>query len=432
MKYISIFVFAILTLTSCVEPINKSFTKLPPGIWRGVLVIDDKPVIQKQGEEFVEKTDFSGELPFNFEVKYTSEEDFYIEIHNGDERIKVSDIIYGRDRATAKDTIEVHFRDFDTYLSAIYEDDIMEGFWHVNYKEGYSIPFKGYHGKSHRFTTLKKTPTADLTGRWEVTFETGTDDEYPAIGDFVQDGNHITGTFLTETGDYRYLEGTVQANKFSLSTFDAAHAFLFDGKILDNDNIIGSFKSGNHYTSTWEGKRNPDAKIGNAFDMTSSQIGDKAFDFTFNDLDGNPTSLTDEAFAEKIKLVKITGTWCPNCKDESNFLKDYLANNESDDIEVIEVAFERYKEESKAVEILKRYKEKLDLPFTILYGGYADKSITSEKFPQISKVISYPTLIFVDKNNKIRKIHTGFAGPATADFAQFKSDFDSIIEEMRG
>lgn len=431
MKYIFAFFIATIVFSSCVEPINKSFTKLPPGVWRGVLVIDDKPVIQKQGEEFVEKTDFSGELPFGFEVTYASEEEFYVELLNGEERIKVTDIIYGRDKATAKDTIEIHFKDFDTYLSAIYEDDIMEGYWHVNYKEGYTIPFKGYFGKHHRFTTLKKEPIADLSGRWEVKFETGTEDEYPAIGDFVQEGNHLTGTFMTETGDYRYLEGTVQANKFSLSTFDAAHAFLFAGKILDNDNVIGSFKSGTHYTSTWEGKRNPDAKIGNAFDMTTSQIGEETFDFTFNDLEGSPTSLSDKEFENKIKLVKITGTWCPNCKDESKFLKEYLAKNPSDDIEVIEVAFERYKEESKAVEVLKRYKKKLDLPFTMLYGGYADKSITSEKFPQISKVISYPTLIFVDKNNKIRKVHTGFAGPATADYAKFKKDFDEIIKEMR-
>lgn len=431
MKYFLYLFVSICVFVSCVEPINKSYTKLPPGIWRGVLVLDDKPVVTKEGEEFVNKTDFSGELPFNFEVKYTDAENFYLEIHNDTERIKVDDIIYGRDKATAKDTIEIHFKDFDTYFSAIYEDDIMEGFWHVNYKKGYSIPFKAYFGKSHRFTTLKKKPTSDLSGTWDVKFEAGTEAEYIAIGDFKQDGNHLTGTFQTETGDYRFLEGTVQGNKFSLSTFDAAHAFLFEGKILDDDSVIGSFRSGKHYTSTWEGKRNPNAKIGDAFELTTSQIGDDTFDFAFNDLEGQNVSLNDNRFDDKLKLVKITGTWCPNCKDESLFLKEYLQNNPSNDIEVIEVAFERYKEEAKAVEVLKRYKKKLDLPFTILYGGYADKTATSEKFPQISRVLSYPTLIFVDKENKIRKVHTGFAGPATADYPQFKKDFDQIIKDMR-
>lgn len=432
MKYFYLVLVSIVALSSCVEPIDKSYTKLPPGIWRGVLVLDDKPVIQKEGEEFVEKSDFSGELPFNFEVKYTTEEEFYIEIINDTERIKVTDIIYGRDKATAKDTIDVLFKDFDTYINAIYEDDIMEGRWYVNYKDGYSIPFKAYFGQNHRFTTLKKKPTTNLSGRWEVTFEPGTDDAYPAIGDFVQKGNKLTGNFMTETGDYRYMEGTVQENKFFLSTFDAAHAFLFEGKILDDDSVIGSFRSGKHYTSTWEGKRNKNATLGDAFELTTSQIGNDPFDFTFKGLDGNDVSLSDDQFDDKIKLVKITGTWCPNCKDESIFLKDYIKNQPSEDIEVIEVAFERYKEEAKAIKMLKRYNDKLDLPFTVLYGGYADKSATSEKFPQISKVLSYPTLIFVDKDNRIRKVHTGFAGPATSEFAQFKKDFDNIISEMRG
>jgi len=432
MRYFTLLFFISLIVSSCVEPINKSYTKIPPGIWRGVLVLDNDPVVIDPDVEFVEKTDFSGELPFNFEVKYTSEEDFYLEIYNADEKIKVDEIIYGRDKATAKDTLEIRFTDFDTYLSAIYEDDVMEGYWHVNYKEGYSIPFKAYFGQAHRFTTLKKKPIADLSGKWDVKFEAGTEDEYPAIGEFVQNGNHITGTFLTETGDYRFLEGTIQNNKFSLSTFDAAHAFLFEGKIMEDGSLLGSFRSGKHYTSTWTATKNDNATIGDAFELTTSTIGDDKFDFTFNNLEGQPTSLSDPAFDDKIKLVKITGTWCPNCKDESLFLMDYLKNNPSDDIEVIEVAFEKYKDEAKALSMLKRYKNKLNLPFTVLHGGYANKTATSEKFPQITKVLSYPTLIFVDKENRIRNVHTGFAGPATSGYKAFTDKFNLLIKEMRG
>lgn len=431
MRHALILVLIITTLFSCVEPIDKSYTKLPPGIWRGVLVVDDKPALIDPNEEVSFKTDFSGELPFNFEVKYTDDNNFYIEIHNAEERIAVSDIIYGRDKATAKDTIVINFPVFDTYIKAIYEDDLMEGNWYVNYKKNYQIPFKAYFGQAHRFTTLKKKPLMDISGKWDVKFEADTEDEYPAIGEFVQTGNKVTGTFMTETGDYRYLEGTIQNNRIYLSTFDAAHAFLFEAKILDDNSLIGSFRSGKHYTSTWSAIKNDNAKIGDAFELTTSQIDDQVFDFTFEGLDGNDVSLSDEKFNDKIKLVKISGTWCPNCKDESLFLMDYLKNNPSDDIEVIEVAFERYKDPEKAKEILKRYKSKLELPFTVLYGGYADKSITSEKFPQISKVLSYPTLIFVDKANKIRNIHTGFSGPATSDFPAFESKFKTLISELR-
>jgi len=431
MRYTMLSILLVLTLFSCIEPIDKSYSKLPPGIWRGVLILDNKPTLVDTDEEFSVKTDFSGELPFNFEVIYTSAEDFYIEIHNAEERIAVSDIVYGRDKATAKDTILIDFPVFDTYIKAIYEDDIMEGDWFVNYRNNYQIPFKAYFGQSHRFTTLKKEPIMNISGKWDVTFAEGTEDEYLAIGEFVQKGNEVTGTFMTETGDYRYLEGTIQGKRIYLSTFDASHAFLFEAKILDDNSMIGSFKSGKHYTSTWSATKNDNAQIGDAFSLTTSDIGDEVFDFTFEDLEGNEVSLSDDRFADKIKLVKISGTWCPNCKDESNFIMDYLKNNPSDDIEVIEVAFERYKDINKAKEVLKRYSEKMQLPFTVLYGGYADKAITSEKFPQLNKVISYPTLIFVDRDNRIKNIHTGFAGPATSEYPAFEAKFDALIAALR-
>lgn len=431
MRHIAIFSFLALSILSCVEPINSSYTKLPPGIWRGVLLLDNDPVVMDPEEEVSIKTDFTGELPFNFEVIYTDDNNFYVEIHNAEERIAASDIVYGRDRQTAKDTLVINFPVFDTYIKAIYEDDLMEGDWYVNYRKNYKIPFKAYFGQAHRFSTLKKKPLMDISGKWDVKFEVGTEDEYPAIGEFVQKGNSVTGTFMTETGDYRYLEGTIQNNKVFLSTFDAAHAFLFEAKILEDETLIGSFRSGKHYTTVWEGKKNDNAAIGDAFELTTSTIDDKPLEFTFENLDGKDVSLSDPQFKGKIKLVKITGTWCPNCKDETLFLMDYLENNPSDDIEVIEVAFERYKDENKAKEVLKRYKEKMNLPFTVLYGGYSNKAIASEKFPQITKVLSYPTLIFVDKSNKIRHVHTGFAGPATSEFPAFEAKFKDLIEKLR-
>lgn len=51
---------------------------------------------------------------------------------------------------------------------------------------------------------------------------------------------------MTETGDYRYLEGVVNGNQLQLSTFDGAHAFLFTGTVTDST-INGHFYSGNHW-----------------------------------------------------------------------------------------------------------------------------------------------------------------------------------------
>jgi len=51
----------------------------------------------------------------------------------------------------------------------------------------------------------------------------------------------------------------------------------------------------------------------------------------------------------------------------------------------------------------------------------------------LNKVVSYPTTIFIDKKGKVRKIHTGFNGPATGDkYIAFKEDFESFVEMLLG
>jgi len=109
---------------------------------------------------------------------------------------------------------------------------------------------------------------------------------------------------------------------------------------------------------------------------------------------------------------------------------DYLNKEKPKDLEVIAIAFERYKDEKKAMQAIDRYVSKMNIPYKVLYGGYANKKETSEKFPELNKIISYPTLLFLDKQNNIKKIHTGFNGPATKEYQDFKKDFDEIIQSL--
>lgn len=430
-QYILLFLIAV-TIGSCVEPVTQ-FSKLPPGTWRAVLYLDNQPQIAaSENEEVSTKFSSEGELPFLFELKYDDEDKFYIEIINGEERIRLDDISYGRDRATAKDTVIINFPVFDSYIRAIYEENIMEGRWHVNYKDNYSIPFKAFYGQNHRFTTLDSGEDQSLSGNWEVKFEPGTDDEYPAIAELKQTGSKLSGTFLTETGDYRYLEGNVIDNKMYLSTFDGAHAFLFTAKRMPDESLSGIFRSGSHYTSSWTATKNEEAEIGDAYELTKLIEGVPPLEFSFPTTDGKLVSLTNPEFEGKIKLVQIMGTWCPNCRDETNFILDYLKREQPEDIEVIAIGFERYKEESKSMESLRRFKETMNVPYTVALGGNSpNKAEASNKFPSLSGILSYPTLIFVDKENNVRKIHTGFTGPATSGYDVFVKEFDETIKSIR-
>ena len=51
--------------------------------------------------------------------------------------------------------------------------------------------------------------------------------------------------------------------------------------------------------------------------------------------------------------------------------------------------------------------------------------------PMLSKVISYPTTIYLDRKGKVRKIHTGFNGPATGEkYLSFQKEFNAFMETL--
>lgn len=416
----------LISLNSCVSISNK-YDELPPGIWRGTLKIYDESISSEdlkinKGELLYD------ELPFNFNLDYTDEGKMFIEIINGEERIIIDDIIIGLDRATAKDTILINFPLYNSYIKGIHEEGTIEGHWHVKYKGEYSIPFIASHGRDYRFKVRKNNKTHNLTGKWKTNFDFDKEEPYPAIGEFKQVGDKLEGTFRTETGDYRFLEGTVQDNKFFMSVFDGSHAFLFQGLIEDDNNLVGTFKSGKHYTSNFTAVRDDKFELTDPYHLSKIIEPEKAITFSFPNTEGNIISLDDKEFDGKIKLVNILGTWCPNCRDESKFLRDYLKRKPN--IEAISICFERFKDEKKSLEAIDKYTEQLELDWPFLYGGFANKAENQKVLSFMDKLISYPTLMIIDGQNKVRYVHTGFSGPATSKFESFKLEFDKIIDQL--
>jgi len=423
-------------LSSCLD-VGESFEGPAPGPWRGVLQLDpDFITNNKKGAPLPEKMNMKFEdinttqLPFTFDVRYLAQDRIAIDIHNGTEVITVDDIIIGRDRKTAKDTILIDFPIYDSSIKAIYQGNVMAGDWIVHSKDDYRIPFKANFGKDHRFTVNNKKPVSDLSGKWKVKFMDD-DESYMAIGEFKQDGNTLTGTFITETGDYRYLAGTVQADKMYLSCFDGSHAFLFEAKLTENNTILrGRFKSGTHYTAFWEATRDPEFSLADPNSLTYLKEGYDKMAFSFRNTEGELISLEDEQFAGKPKIIQIFGTWCPNCRDETEFLIDYLDKNPNPPFEIIALGFEKYKDSAKSMKALAKYKQKFDLPYPLLLAGTSNKAEAAAALPMLNAIISYPTMIFLDKNNAVKKIHTGFYGPATTQYQAFVEDFESNIENI--
>jgi thiol-disulfide isomerase/thioredoxin len=422
-------------LGSCVR-VENNFSKLPPGIWRGTLQLAGEqfsnPIEDNSEISTSAFNDSKGELPFNFEVFYSNDTTIYIEIINGEERIRIDDIKYGRDNQTAKDTVLIEFNEFDSYIEAIFVENKMEGHWVVNYRENYRIPFTAIYGQHHRFNTLGEKPNHLLTGIWQTEFEINEENPYPAKAIFEQNGEALTGTFLTETGDYRYLAGDVQGDKLFLSCFDGAHAFLFEAKVLADSSIYGIFKSGSHYTTEWTASRNKDFKLQDPYELTKLKDStDSNFDKIFENIQIDQQDSNWQKFkSSKVKLVQFMGTWCPNCKDEAIFLKKYSAENPNQDLSIIGLCFERYRDSDIALNKIESYASKMDLPYALYYGGYYNKKEVSNAFPMLNEIIAYPTLLFINKDNEIVKIHTGFSGPATDEFNAFSADFNETIQKL--
>ena len=251
---------------------------------------------------------------------------------------------------------------------------------------------------------------------------------YVAKGIFNQNGNKVTGTFRTTTGDYRYLEGVVEGDSLKISTFDGAHAFLFTAGITDST-LNGKFYSGNHSLETFEARRNANYELPDADSLTYLKEGYERFEFAFPNSEGTIITADDTSFRNKVLIVQVMGTWCPNCLDESKFLVQYLNQNPNEDLAVVALAFEYAKTEELAFKAIKRLQDRLGISYPILLAQYgsSDKGKANEKLPMLNTVLSYPTTIYIDRKGEVRKISTGFNGPATGQkYLDFKADFDSF------
>jgi thiol-disulfide isomerase/thioredoxin len=378
--------------------------KLKEGTWRAVLKI---------------KEDI--ELPYNFQITKNAE----LIIQNAEEKIVVKDIVYNGSN------VSIYFPVFSTYVEAVIKDNNLEGYWINPEKKDYKIPFFAQHGRNERFAAAEKTALADVNGKWEVTFSPGTENAYKAIGLFKQQNHKVTGTFLTETGDYRFLEGQMEEDSLKLSCFDAAHAFLFTANVKKDSIFNGIFYSGKHWNESWVAVRNDNFVLSDSDTLTYLTKGYEKLDFNFPDEKGIITSLSDADYKNKAIIVQIMGSWCPNCMDESVYLSEVYSKYKSKGLEIIAIDYEIRNDFEVFKRNVARMKEDLGINYKIVFGGTSKKSEAAKTLPMLNHIMSYPTTIFIDRKGKIKKIQTGFNGPGTGKiYEDYKKSTNKLIEKI--
>lgn len=395
----------VLLLSSC----QKS-TEIKSGVWRA-----EVPTV-------------AGILPFNLDIQQAGPGYSVVAI-NGDERLQLDNAFVDEE-----DSLHIPMEIFDAEIIAKVDGNQLKGVFrkkmgNLSVREG---AFTATFGETHRFEKPTANATINVSGKYAVNFHDA-EISYEAVGVFKQTGNDVSGTFLTTTGDYRYLQGNVIGDSLKLSCFDGNHVFLFTAKITGDSLVGGKFCSSLTYIENWEGVKNPNAALPNANSLTHLKEGYDSVYFSFKNEKGETVSLADEQYKNKVVIVQIMGSWCPNCMDETKFLVPFYEKNKAKGLEIIGLAYEKKTDPEFAYPKIKRMKERFKVPYEVLIAGVNDKAEAAKSLPMLDHILSFPTMIVIDKKGKVREIHTGFSGPGTGEYYdKFVSDFNRLMDSLLG
>lgn len=371
-------------------------------------------------------------LPIAFNIVEERRSDSIVwTIINAGEKILVEDIVQ------KEDSLLINLPFFEAQLNLVKSTNGYQGIWYKRTSIGEQrVPIKIEEGKERLVLPGQKSKY-NVSGRWSVVFTKDNGKEYNAVAEFEQVGDSLKGTFLTATGDYRYLEGIVKGDSLAISTFDGTHAFFFSGKILHDGKIDrGVFASGPINKESWVAVKDSLGSIDETNALMQLKGVENRLHFRFPDLDSNMIGISDDRFKNKVVIVQILGSWCPNCMDETSFLSGFYKENAAKGVEIIGLAYEYINEFSIARKNLMRFKNKFDVQYPMLITGVtsADSLRTEKTLPEMSQIKAFPSMILIGKDGTVRKTHAGYAGPATGihheNFKQkFTEDINALLAE---
>lgn len=383
-----------------------------PVNWRAFLVRQDSVLIE-------------------FNLKTSSENDkTVLYVLNADEKIKVSEV------SVTKDSVNFSMPAFEsTFKSKRRPDGSLEGVWIKGTGGAYQYwPFFAFPDQDFRFIKSRGKAINNISGKWDVTITRANGTLRKAVAIFNQQNDYLTGTFLTPSGDYRYLEGVVTGDSLKLSTFDGAHAYAFSAKIDHAKTISGGvFYSGINGKEKWVAIKNDSIPLPAQNEPTRLREGENKLNFSFNDLGGNPVSINDVRYKNKVVIIQVLGSWCPNCMDETKFLSEYYNKNSKRGVEVIALAYEYTTDLERSTKSLQKFQQLFNVQYPILITGVtaADDNKTEKTLPQLTPIRSFPTTIFIDKKGMVRQIKGTFYGPGSGTYHdEFKKEFYSIVDGL--
>ncbi len=323
------------------------------------------------------------------------------------------------------DTVVFELGDYAATIRAVRVGDSLVGAYsNVGNRGPRTIPFRASPGR-----WPAEPGSAALLGEWNAWF--GAEGRRsPRILQFSNAAEGLMGTVLSNSGDYGAFWGGASGREFSIGHFDGSFVYLMTG-VVEGDSLRGTFHAGlRSQTPFTAGRATGAPHLKPPTEVTRADTT-APFQFAFPDLKGQMVTNEDPRFRGKIVMVDIFGTWCPNCHDAAPTLVELYRTYHARGFEAVSLAYEVTGDPAVDGALVARFRDKFGVPWPILLAGVNDTDLTAATLPQLEGFTAYPTLLFLDRSGRVRKIHAGFYGPATgAQYTKLRADLHSYIEEL--
>lgn len=325
----------------------------------------------------------------------------------------------------AGDSLVLENADYAATMTAALRGDSLVGYYHnVGSNGPRTIPFRAARGSR----PVTRAP-ARLVGRWDATFfqDLGTS---PRVLEFRNGSAGIEGTLISSTSDYGPFSGGASADSFAIGYFDGSFVYMLTGR-LQGDTLRGIFHAGLRTQTRWQAVRSTGAPhLTPPTEITSADTTEP-LRFRFPDLQGRLVGNDDPRFKGKVVLVDIFGTWCPTCHEGIPGLLDLYKRYRRRGLEMVGLAFEVTGDTAVDAPLVRRYRDKFRIPFPLLLAGTSDAEGIEAALPQLRDAGAFPTIIFLGRDGRVRRIHAGFHGVATgAQHQRQVRDFEEEIERL--
>ena len=329
--------------------------------------------------------------------------------------------------------IILNFEHYLTRITASPKDGQLTGKVEGRFEAERYISEYPFQAKRYVPSTVASANVPRIDGLWEIPHESPKGEKAWRLI-VKQSGAEVSASILRIDGDTGALTGTYSDGKFILSHFDGSRPLLaevtpqrdgtleihLNGAYTPKDKLIA------YRPKQARAKGFPEPSSFTAH--TTVRDPNERFAFNFPDVNGKLVSNNDPQFKDKVVLAIVTGTWCPNCHDEAQYLVQLYKKYHDKGLEIVALDFEE-PEQQEDLTREKAFVKQYGVPYTYLIAGAPAEMW--EKVPQAVNLNTWPATLFIGRDGHVKLIHAGFAGPASGTYnQQLKAEFTSTIEHL--